>query len=120
MSKFDELTAFEVSQAEQQVGLSVEVTRDEHAPKLAMYGALAWVHVKRTEPTLTYDQYMKRVKPREPMNYLFSGDDEDDVETEPGDDLDEGAGFRADSEPAGESSGDDEGAVLPEDGPGPE
>lgn len=97
-NRLNDLTAFEESIAERTAGLSLGSLEDKDAPKVGLLGALAWVHVKRDEPTLTYDAYMKRVSTSDITAYLF-------------DDLDDGAAFPdADGSTAG--PGDGEGAVL--------
>lgn len=73
--RIDELTAFEVTQAERACGVafeSLQRAKDDHSPgRTALFGALAWVHSKRAEPTLTYEAYMRRVKPDDIVAYLF-------------------------------------------------
>lgn len=102
-NRLDELTAFEESIAERTAGMSLASLEDKDAPKVGLLGALAWVHVKRGEPKLTYDEYMKRSSSGEIARYLF---DEDEV-AEDGFPDPAGSGARA---------GDDESQVLPGDG----
>ncbi|MBT56591.1 MAG: hypothetical protein CMF72_24725 [Mameliella sp.] len=108
MSNLNDLTAFESSVAERTAGMSLASLDDKNAPKVALLGALAWVHVKRTEPGLKYEEYMKRVTANEVADYLFGGDvDEDSSE----------AGFLdGDGGGAADGAGADEGAVLSGDG----
>lgn len=125
--RIDELTAFEITQAERACGIAYETLATRKEPgdftpgRTALLGALAWVHSKRSEPTLTYEEYMRRVRPEEITEYLFP-----DLADEPEDDTD--AGFpeaenapRADAgadprELARVGAGGTEGPVLPGDG----
>lgn len=100
--RLDELTAFEESMAERTAGMSLASLEDKDAPKVGLLGALAWVHHKRTEPTLAFETFMKRTSSEEIATYLFF---------EPV--VDE-AGFPDPAGPA-RGAGDDEGAVLPGD-----
>lgn len=52
------LTAQEMSIAERKSGLSLATLEDPNFPKVAILGALGWVYAKRTEPTLTFEEYM--------------------------------------------------------------
>jgi hypothetical protein len=105
-NRLNDLTAFEESMAERTVGMSLGSLEDETAPKVGLLGALAWVHVKREEPTLTYEAYMKRVSASDITTYLFG-------------DVDGEAGFPDAGGPA-DGAGDVEGEVLPGDGDSPE
>lgn len=97
-NRLNDLTAFEESTAERTAGMSLGSLEDADAPKVALLGALAWVHVKRGEPTLTYDAYMKRVKTSDITTYLF-------------DDIDGDAGF-PDAERPAVGAGGGEGELL--------
>ena len=108
MSKIDELTAFEASQAEKAAGVSIGVLEKPTEPSVGILGALAWVHIKRGEPELTYEAYMKRTPASEVADYLF-GEDEEAVA------VDE-AGFPAHAGGDEGSGGDGEGDVLSGDG----
>ena len=55
----DSLTAAEMSIAERAAGLAVTTLEDPNFPKVDLLGALAWVHAKRSEPTLTFKAYME-------------------------------------------------------------
>lgn len=101
-NRLDDLTAFEESMAERAAGVSLASLEDENAPKVGLLGALAWAHLKRTEPTLSYDAYMKRTKTDEITAYLFA-------------DLDEDAAFPDVDGPA-DGAGGAEGELLPGDG----
>jgi hypothetical protein len=123
--RMNELTAFEASIAERAAGLSISILSDEDRsqPRVALWGALAWVHRKRDEPTLTYEAYMSSVTPADVMDYLFPDDDEDqaaevDEDGFPDSDGDGPVGASA-GEPAG-AAGEAEGAVLSGDGDRPE
>ena len=115
--KMEELTAFEVSMAESAVGLSTELLAKPGAPKLGLMGALAWVHRKREEPTLTFDAYMKSVTSSQVYDYFDDVDDEAaEVDEDGFPDSEPGpVDGDAEAEPAG-AAGEDEGAILPEDG----
>lgn len=76
-NRFNDLTAFEESMAERAAGVSLASLEDDDAPKVAILGALAWAHTKRDEPTLTFEDYMKRVKTTDITSYLFAELDED-------------------------------------------
>lgn len=102
-NRLNELTAFEESIAERTAGMSLASLEDPAAPKVGLLGALAWVHHKREEPTLTFDAYMKRVSSNDIAAYLFEEPTVDD------------AGFPDPAGPEG-AAGDGEGAVLPGDG----
>jgi hypothetical protein len=113
--KIDDLTAFEVNQAEKACGVPFELLgqSDEEQPRagrFALMAALAWVHKKREEPTLTFTDYMKSVKHHEVTDYLFP----DEPEAEEGDagfpDA-RGAGGPEDAEP-GVAAGEEESPVL--------
>lgn len=107
-SKLDDLTAFEVMQAERACGVAFEKlgdTESETPGRTALLGALAWVHKKRSEPTLTFDAYMKSVKFDEPADYLFPPEEDG-----------EGAGFPV---AVGPDGGADGAGVEPGDGEGP-
>lgn len=99
----DDLTAFEVAQAERTAGMSMATLADQMVPKMPLVGALGWVLTKRGEPTLTYDAYMKRHKSHEIQEHVF-GTDADDEPAEGGDPFREATEVGA---------GDGEGRVLP-------
>lgn len=84
----DQLTSFEVAMAERAAGIPLDALADESGTviKTPLWTALAWVHHKRSEPTLTYDQYAKRVRPDQVMDFLFpktEAADEGDPNAEP-------------------------------------
>ncbi|HET6285180.1 MAG TPA: hypothetical protein VFG15_00340 [Amycolatopsis sp.] len=76
MSRLSELNALEESDAEMAAGMSLLAIEDDDAPKVRLYGALAWVHKRRTEPELTYKQFMTTHRTRDIFQYLFGTDDE--------------------------------------------
>jgi hypothetical protein len=112
MSNYDDLNAFEVSEAEKTAKMSIGSISDDDVPKIGLFGALAWQHVRRSEPDLRYEDYMRRVKPSEPTTYLFGDDEDEDDESTP---EAEAAGF---PEPQGPDAGagGGEGVVVPGDG----
>lgn len=114
--RIDELTAFEVTMAERACGVafeSLQRDKDDHSPgRTALFGALAWVHSKREEPTLTYEQYMRRVKPDEIVAYLFP--------EPPKAEGDDDAGFPEDAAESGGDLGDEGDEVDAPGGAGPE
>jgi hypothetical protein len=57
-SGLDELTAAETAIAERKAGQSIGTLGSDVYPQVALLGALGWVLAKRTQPTLTYDDYM--------------------------------------------------------------
>jgi hypothetical protein len=109
----DQLTAFETAMAERASGIPIDALTDTSMMviKTPLWTALAWVHTKRSEPTLTYEQYAKRVRPDEVMAYLFPDD-------QPVDEPAEGAPFHA--EGSAEPEVDRGGASVEESASGPE
>jgi len=117
MSKIDELTAFELNMAEKACDTPYEKLTEKDAPKSGLWAALAWVHRKRDEPTLTYDAYMKSVKPHEVMDYLFPDDEEaGEVDEDGFPDPDDGPALGGDEGESSGAAGAAEGGVLPGDG----
>lgn len=114
--KIDDLTAFEVNQAEKACGIPFEMLgqSDEDGPprpgRFALMAALAWVHKKRTDPTLTYADYMKSVKHSEVTEYLFPHEPEAE-EGDAGFPDARGAGGAPDAEPD-VAAGEEESPVL--------
>lgn len=107
--KMDQLTAFEVSMAEKTAGMSITSLADEAAPKVGLIGALAWVHMKRDDPTLTYKAVMEGHTFDQLSEYLWGAD-------EPAEDEEGAAPFHESGEPDGAepdgAAGDGEGALL--------
>jgi hypothetical protein len=75
--RLDELNALEEAEAEKVSGIPITNLEDEERAKVSLLGALAWVHRKRSEPTLKFETYMKGTRTREIANYLFGSDEED-------------------------------------------
>lgn len=105
----DDLTTLEAMQAEEASGQSLMTLFDD-APKLRIQVAVAWLHARRTEPGLTYEEYAARTKPAEVYKFLIPKDDEAAPE------VDERDPFRGEPAEGGEPEGpvrEGEGAVLP-------
>lgn len=75
--RLDELNALEEAEAEKVSGIPITNLEEEERPKVALLGALAWVHAKRTDPKLKYTDYMTSRRTRDIANYLFGSDEED-------------------------------------------
>lgn len=111
MSKLNDLNALEEAEAEEAAGVSILAAfANESSPRTKILGALAWVHRKREEPTLTFTDYMKSVKFRDIQEYLF-GDDDAEAEEDPFPE----SGEASPAADAGAAAGG-EGAVLSGDG----
>lgn len=54
----DSLTAGETAMAERKAAQSITTLGSENFPQAGLLGALGWVLARRSEPSLTYDQYM--------------------------------------------------------------
>lgn len=74
----ESLTAAEMSIAERTAGLSIATLEDPNFPKIDILGALAWVHAKRSEPTLTFKAFMESHTLDQITEVLGLEDDEDD------------------------------------------
>lgn len=114
----DQLTSFEVSMAERAAGIPLDALADQSGTviKTPLWTALAWVHNKRSEPTLTYEAYAKSVRPDEVMAYLFPKDEAPDHDEPPA----EGAPFHAEGSAGDEvdrgGAGEEEGSSGAPDG----
>lgn len=87
----DELNALEEAEAEQRAGCSIlAIDRDE--PVARLFAALAWVHKRRTEPKLTFEDHLKAGRTKDNIAYLFGSDDEeaDEPDDEPDDAVSDG------------------------------
>lgn len=74
----ESLTAFEMSMAEKKAGLSIATLEDPNYPKVDLLGALGWVHAKREEPTLKFEDYMKTRTLEQITDELGITDEDDD------------------------------------------
>lgn len=79
--RIDTLTALDEAAAEKAAGEPITNIEVEEAPKVRIYCALAWVHLRRTQPGLTLDEYMKTHKMRDAVAYVFGEDGETPEET---------------------------------------
>lgn len=77
--RLDELNALEEAEAERVSGRPITDLEDEDAPKVKIFAGLAFVHRRRTEPKLTFNEFMKNGRMREFVNYVL-GDSEDDAD----------------------------------------
>lgn len=77
----ESLTAAEMSIAERTAGLSVATLEDPNFPKIDILGALAWVHEKRSQPTLTFKAFMESHTLGQ-ISDLLGLEDDDDSESE--------------------------------------
>lgn len=97
MSILDDLTALEVAQAEKACGMSYASMADRDVPKIALLGAIAWVHKDREpEFKLSYLDFMKTVKAEDISDYVFPDDEEDEagaVARFPGADAEQSGGL---------------------------
>lgn len=73
-----QLTAFEMSMAERAAGVSITTLEDDNAPKIDLLGALAWVYVKRNEPSLPFVKFMQD-HTLEQITDVLGMDDEDEA-----------------------------------------
>lgn len=118
MSVIQDLTSFEVAQAEAACGIPYQSLADKAAAKVGLWGALAWQHCRRAEPELTYEAFMKSHTPDQVLAILYPDDTEDEtaeVDEDGFPDSEGGSVGAGDAEPAG-ATGDDEGGVLSGDG----
>jgi hypothetical protein len=117
-TRLDSLNALEEAAAEEAAGQPLTVLDDDNAPKVRIICALAWVHKRREQPELTFQEYLKTHRFRDALPYIF-----DDVEADQADGAEAAevapvadpfpAGAHA-AAPAGPA--DAEGAVLSGDG----
>lgn len=77
-SVINRLTAAEMSIAERTAGLSLATLEDPNFPKVDLLGALGWVYAKRSEPTLTFKDYMAARTLEQITNELGIEDDGED------------------------------------------
>lgn len=115
-TRLDSLTALEEAAAEEAAKQPLTVLEDDEAPKVRIFCALAWVHKRRTQPELTFDEYLKTHRFRDAVGYVFGEDgaEESDGEDVADDPFPEGGAAEAGAPPAG--AADAEGAVLSGDG----
>lgn len=57
-SVINQLTAGEMAIAERTAGLSIATLEDPNFPKVNILGALGWVHAKRSDQNLKFEDYM--------------------------------------------------------------
>lgn len=74
--RLDELNSIEEELAETVAKQPITVLEDDDAPKVRIFMALAWVHRRRTEPELSFDDYRKANRFRDAVRYIFGSDDE--------------------------------------------
>lgn len=114
-SIIDDLTSFEVAEAEKTSGFAFQSLRNKEAPKVALWTALAWQYKRREDPKLTFDAFAKSHTPDQVLGILYPDDEEVEVDEDGFPDSDSAAGGGAGAESAG-ATGDDEGGVLHSDG----
>lgn len=79
----DQLTAAEMSVAERTAGLSIASLEDANFPKVDLLGALAWVYQKRSNPTLSFKDFMANITLDQITSILgMSGDDDEEQQDE--------------------------------------
>lgn len=77
MRRIDELNALEEAEAEKLSGIPITNLEEEDRAKVALLGALALMHKRRTDPKLKYTEYMSSVRTKDIASYLFGSDEED-------------------------------------------
>jgi hypothetical protein len=84
----DNMTAAETAMAERKAGQSITSLGNENLPKANLLGALGWVLARRTDPKVTFEQYMNShtlVQIGEELG--FNDDDTEDEDEEGKDDA---------------------------------
>lgn len=59
-SVIESMTAAELSMAERKAGLAITSLEDVNAPKVDMLAALGWVYRRRSDSSMTFEQYRER------------------------------------------------------------
>lgn len=72
--RIDELNALEEAEAEEKSGVSITALELPNAPKAKILAALAWVHMKRTDPRLKFTDYATTHGTKDVAAYLFSSE----------------------------------------------
>lgn len=67
-----------MSLAERKSGLSIATLEDPEYPKVELLGAIGWVYAKRSEPTLSFEDFMNSRTLEQITEELGLADDEDD------------------------------------------
>lgn len=118
----DELNALEEAEAEELSGTPYLALQDKTAGKSKLFAALAFVHKRRSDPTLKFRDYAKTCGTLQNIDYLFDDpdeaeqvDDADELEDGESDPFPEGAPSEG-AGAAGDEPADAEGAVLSGDG----
>lgn len=121
VKRIDTLNALEEGMAEEAAGEPLTNIEEPDAPKVRIYCALAWVVKRRTEPSLSFDEYLKTHRFRDALAYVFGdedgSDDEGAEEAAAADPFPEGAPAEV-AAGAGEAAAA-EGPVRPGDGDQP-
>lgn len=86
--RMDELNSLEEAEAEKVSGTSI-LAMENDQPVAKLLAALAWVHKRRTDPKLTYVEYLKSARTKDNVQYLFRNDDEDQGDEDQGDEDEE-------------------------------